>query len=308
MPKLCDLLGLDLIKRRLAIRIAARRQDGRVLPHMLITGLPGCGKTTLGKAIAEEVDALFFRREARVFSDPAQLAHYLIKCVTEGRRQGRKSIIMLDEIHALKPKVQEALYYPMLEHCVDTEDGFVDLGEDFCILGATTDKAALTKPLISRFGDEIWDIGRYDDMLLSAIAAKFFVSEGFDFDVTATMGIAERCLGIPRRCEKLCGKTLDFVRARGGDCVTEDDVQAVIEMEGLDQLGLDPAQQRYLRVLKQGPCKIGVLACRVEQPDDLIKGEIEPILIALGLITVTGGGTRTLTEAGRLYGDPVKML
>lgn len=272
------------------------------MPHMLITGCSGCGKTTLARSIAEEVDALFFRREARVFKDSEMLAQYLIDCIEQGRQRNKKVVILLDEIHALKKEVQETLYFPMVEHQVDTAKGFVQLGEDFCIIGATTDKAALTKPLVSRFGSEVWDIGRYPTMLLATIVGRKFVSVGFNFDLQAAIAIGSRGLGIPRRCELMADAVIDVVRARDGDYVTEDDVLDVVEMEGLDELGLDPIQQRYIAVLQRGPCKIAVLSSRVEQPDALLKAEVEPVLIALGMLSISGGGTRMLTELGKAYG------
>jgi Holliday junction DNA helicase RuvB len=301
MPKLSDLLGLEDIKRRIAIRIAARKMDGATLPHILIAGQPGCGKSTLGRAVAEEAGYLLVQREAAVFENREQFSRHLIECCRLGQKMGRKVAIFLDEIHRLKKLIQESLYYPMLEGRVDTTDGFVDLGFDFCIIGATTDKHELRAPLLSRFPEK-WDIGRYTQAQIVRVALRRLLQEDYlEADVDAVFAIAERSLGVPRRCINLCQQLIDYVNAQEKDRITLADAEEVFKMDGLDQIGLNPMQRKYLKVLAAGACKIGVLSAKVEQSDDLLKIEVEPVLLSLGFINVGGGGMRTMTKAGMEY-------
>jgi Holliday junction DNA helicase RuvB len=300
MPKLSDMLGLEDIKRRIGVRIAARKLDGKTLPHILITGHPGCGKSTLGRAVAGEVGYLIFEREGAIWENRGQFSDWLVECCGTGAKLGKKSVLFIDEIHRMKAPIQESLYFPMLEGRVDTAQGFVELGSDFCIIGATTDKQSLKAPLLSRFPEK-WDIGRYSQGLLVRIALRRFREEKIWADVDAVFEVAERSLGVPRRCLNLCDEIIDFANAKGDDSITSEHASAVFEMEGLDRIGLNPMQRKYLHVLSQGPCKIGILAAKCEQPDDLLKLEVEPVLLMLGFINVGGGGMRSMTVAGNEY-------
>ncbi|MFT7464487.1 MAG: Holliday junction DNA helicase RuvB [Pseudohongiellaceae bacterium] len=297
-----EFVGQDRVTENLLTWIEAARRRSSTLDHVLLSGPPGLGKTTLAHLISSAMSA-----PLKVTSGPAlERAGDLVGLLT-GLSEGE--VLFVDEIHRLPRVVEEYLYAAMEDLVVDV---IIDQGPaaqsvrlsvaPFTLIGATTREGLLTQPLRNRFGiveklapyatDEIRQI-----LSRSARRLETVLVDG------AAQAVAERSRGVPRVANRLLRRLRDVAELAGDKGITMPVVDQGLSMLGIDALGLEDMDRRILTCLAQlggGPCGLGTLAVAVGEERDTLELVYEPHLIRLGFLLRTPRG-RMLTDAARLH-------
>lgn len=303
MTGLNAIKGQALLKSRLYRAIKASRARKTVLPHILLSGLGGTGKTTIAGATASEMQGHFMIIEGAELDSRPKIIELLQQADSEAKSLNKPLYLFIDECHRLGKKLQEVFYYAMKDWYIRTTSGTIYLAP-FCLIAATTRMDMLDQgSFVTRFPLK-FDIGRYDEATVMEILMELFSSEGIGFSYHEIESIARRCLGIPRIAHNLFETVRDEVYARGGSKqVTMADIHAVFRSEGLDDLGLGPVHRGYLKVLSDAhgkPRSVSLIAAKLSQNINVIEETVEPILLALGLAD-RGQQGRTITPAGEAH-------
>lgn len=299
-PTLDHVIGQQRAVMQLRVALNAHfndRMSGHTqsLPHLLFVGPPGVGKSLLSQIIARELGSDLHEELAQNISSPSHL-HGLLMLANSG------DIVFLDEAHELKPMVMTSLYRAL-------EERKLFLGGDrnsislppITVVAATTDEWLLTKPLRDRFKITL-RLEHYSDNELSQLIAQRAKRLGWVVQDDAVEAIAFRGRGTPRLAIRLLEATHRTARAENADLITPAHVDRMCEVEGIDTMGLDSTEQRYLHLVReaQGPIRLNVLATQLGLPRRTIEGVIESELIRLGLVTKTEDG-RMLTGIGAAH-------
>ncbi len=295
-----EVVGQRKVLERLRINLHATLKRQEPLGHLLLDGPPGLGKTTLALTMAREMGV-----ECQITSGPAIDAPKDLLSYLTNASYG--SVLFIDEIHRLRPAVEEFIYPVMEDFRVD-----IVLGEGlnartinmklkpFTIIGATTRSGMLTAPLRDRFTfREHLDFYSEDDLAEIVVrnARKFKTELAPD----AATEIARRSRGTPRKANNLLRWARDFATVHHvrGD-ITSDIIRRALEMLEVDPLGLDRQDRRYLEVLLRvfagGPAGIQAVGHTMNVPPDTLEDEVEPFLLRLGFIQRTPRG-RIITAA-----------
>ncbi len=296
-----EYVGQGPLIERLSIALEAVKGRGESLEHLLLHGPPGLGKTTLAHVVAEEMGT-----KAWVTSGPALTkAADLVGTLT---RIGEGDILFIDEIHRLPAVVEEYIYPAMEDFKVDFT---VDSGmhakvislslKPFTLIGATTRAGMLTQPLRARFGIT-HHLEYYPQNDLVSILERAAVRIGID--AVADEGfeaIARRSRGTPRVALRLLRRVRDFAQVRGTGVVNAAAVTAALDLEGVDSLGLDEIDRKYLRVLAEvyegGPAGLEAVAATMGDDAGTLEDVVEPYLLQIGFLARTPRG-RKLTASG----------
>ncbi|MEX0704803.1 MAG: Holliday junction branch migration DNA helicase RuvB [Planctomycetales bacterium] len=309
--RLADVVGQRKVVERLTIMLDATKKRGEPLGHLLFAGPPGLGKTTLATVIPRELDVEMQITSGPSLSAPKDLLPYLTNA-------SYGSVLFIDEIHRLPPTVEEFIYPAMEDFRVDITlgDGLnartINMKlQPFTVIGATTRSGMLTAPLRDRFVNrEQLDFYDVDD--LAEIVRRNATKLRTEITAEAAAIIALRSRGTPRKANNLLRWTRDFADARAADGrITETLVGDALAMKGIDALGLDELDRRYLRTLIDvftgGPAGIQAIAHTMDVPSDTLEDEIEPFLLRGGLIQRTPRGRMIAAAAYRhLELDPPK--
>jgi len=302
--------GQDTQLEVLNVRMTASKRRGTVLPHTLIHGQSGCGKTTLAEIICREMgielDNGFHIKSGQSLNRADALAATLIS-MNEG------DILFIDEIHRINANIQEYLF-PLMETLwihIRTSNKFPieDLqaasisgfAKPFTIIGATTRIGMLERPFLNRFQVEV-ELLPYSVDILLGIVETSTQRIGFEIDEMAARIIASRSRNTPRIAKSSLGLCIDFADNDGRKRISVKDALNCLKMQGLDRYGLKNRDRRYLQVLFKNlaTSKIGLdsLAQALNYDDSAeVQFEIEPYLIHNNFCTISKGG-RSITEKG----------
>ena len=293
-PKTLDeYIGQDEHRENLKVFVTAARMRSRPLDHVLISGPPGLGKTTLALILANELGVTAHTTAGPAIEHKGALAGMLTKLEA-------RDILFIDEIHRLTPVVEENLYPAMEDFKIDlvTGDGphatTIPLNiHPFTLIGATTRTGLITGPLQSRFGI-ILRLDFYAPELLAQIVTRSARLLGTSIEAEAAFEIARRARGTPRIANRLLRRAWDFSVVARQDTIELATVQLALDRMGVDKAGLDEMDRRLLRILIEfydgGPAGIETLAAASAEPRDTIEDVYEPYLLREGLIARTPRG------------------
>ena len=284
----------------LKVAIAAARQRGDVLEHLLFDGPPGLGKTTLAHIIANEMSADLHRT-----SGPSlERATDLIGLLTNLKRG---DILFIDEIHRLPHVVEEYLYPAMEDYRIDF---IVDKGpyaktipltiEPFTIIGATTRAGMLTAPLRERFGI-FHHLDFYTPEQLEKIVARAARLLQVPVQEGGCHELAARARGTARLANRLLRRVRDFAQVKGDGTVTRQIASEALEAMGVDDRGLDPLDRRYLLTIieyyRGGPVGVNALAATLAEDAGTLEDVVEPYLLKIGFIIRSSRGRQATERA-----------
>jgi Holliday junction DNA helicase RuvB len=293
-------VGQGEARSNLRVFIESARQRGEALDHALFHGPPGLGKTTLAQIVARELGVNFRMTSGPVLARAGDLAAILTNL-------DARDVLFIDEIHRLNPAVEEVLYPALEDFQLDLVIGEgpaartvrIDL-QSFTLVGATTRLGLLTTPLRDRFGIPI-RLQFYSPEELAQIVARGARLLGVGAEEEGIAEIARRARGTPRIAGRLLRRVVDFAVVEGDGRLTRALADAALTRLGVDGLGLDGADRRYLGVIAEnyggGPVGVETLSAALSEARDAIEEVIEPYLLQQGLIARTPRG-RVLAAKG----------
>lgn len=298
--KFREYIGQDKAKENLSVFIQAAMKRGEALDHVLLSGPPGLGKTTLAAIIANEMGVNF-----RVTSGPAiERSGDLAALLTN---LGEKDVLFIDEIHRLSRSVEEVLYSAMEDFALDIIIGKgpsarsirLDIAP-FTLVGATTREGALAAPLRDRFGVSL-RLEYYKPESLVEIIKRAAEILKIEIEADGAMEIARRSRGTPRVANRLLKRVRDFAQVKGDGIITSKLAdEALVRLE-VDKIGLDRMDRRMLLTMIEkfggGPVGLETMAAAISEEADTITDVYEPFLIQQGFLMRTPRG-RVVTRAG----------
>jgi Holliday junction DNA helicase RuvB len=296
--RLAEFIGQDRQRRRLAIALEAARQRREPLDHLLLSGPPGLGKTTLAHIVASEMNGKLVSTSGPALERAADLMGMLT-------RLDQGDVFFIDEIHRM-PRVVEEYIYPAMEDF--TVDFVLDKGpyaeavripvKPFTLVGATTRKGLLSSPLRERFGLN-FELDFYAVADLTLIVRRSSGLLGLHLIIEGAEEIARRARGTPRIANRLLRRVRDFAQVNQAAEVGLELVHEALELEGVDVQGLDDLDRRYLATLiGQGrPAGVSALAAAMQQEEDTLEDVVEPFLLYEKFILRTPVGRQATPKA-----------
>jgi Holliday junction DNA helicase RuvB len=301
--RLAEFVGQAQARDNLSVFIAAAKSRGDPLDHVLFSGPPGLGKTTLAQIVARELGVGFRATSGPVLMRAGDLAALLTNLEP-------KDVLFIDEIHRLNPAVEEILYPAMEDFELDLIIGEGPSARSvkitlspFTLIGATTRTGLLTTPLRDRFGIPI-RLSFYETKELRQIVARGARVLGLRLTDDGAREIAQRSRGTPRIAGRLLKRVRDFAAVAGRVEVDRVVADAALARLEVDTRGLDAFDRRYLALIAEGysggPVGIETLAAALGEPRDAIEEIVEPYLIQQSFVQRTSRG-RMLTAQAYLH-------
>jgi len=303
--RLDEFVGQAQVKESLQIAIDAAKQRGEPLDHTLFFGPPGLGKTTLAMLIAREMGVNIRTTSGPVLERSGDLVGMLTTLQ-------RGDILFVDEIHRLRPQLEEFLYPAMEDFRVDVRiaDGpnaqTIPMGlEPFTLIGASTRYGMLTPPMRARFG-VVERLGFYPTDDLTAIVRRSAGILSVEMEPEGAVEIARRSRGTPRVANRLLRRVRDFAQVKAEGVITRAVAEAALARLNVDEYGLDDMDARILTVIIEkfggGPVGLNTIAVAVGEDAGTIEDVYEPFLIQQGFLHRTPRGRQATPIAFRHFG------
>lgn len=300
-----EYIGQDRVREQLQVSIAAARQRGEALDHVLVYGPPGLGKTTLAGVIAHELGVAMHPTAGPVIEKPGDLAAMLSDL------QARE-VLFIDEVHRMSPAIEEILYPAMEDYELDIMIGQGPSARSvkvplhrFTLIGATTRTGLLTSPLRSRFGI-VHRLDFYTDPDIHEIVLRSARILAVPIDPDAAHEIARRSRGTPRVANRLLRRVRDYAQVRADGRVTLEVAVKALAMLEVDEHGFDEVDRRLLRAIIDkfggGPVGVASLAAALSEEPDALEDIHEPYLIQAGFLDRTPRGRVATARAYEYFG------
>jgi len=288
-----DFSGQAKVRDRLELAVQAAKQRGEPLDHVLLSGPPGLGKTTLAFILGREMGVSVKTTSGPVIDKPGDLAG-LLTSLQPG------DIVFIDEIHRMQRSVEEYLYSAMEDFRIDI---MIDQGPNarsirldlprFTLVGATTRSGLISAPMRSRFGLQN-RLDYYDAPELAKIVKRSAGKLSVEIDDEGALEVAARSRGTPRIANNLLRRVRDYAQVRAGNRISKDVAASALELLEIDPHGLDEMDKRLLETVIYkfggGPVGLGTLAVAVGEEADTIEEVYEPYLIQEGYLERTPRG------------------
>ena len=298
--RLDEYVGQRATVESLRISVEAARQRGEPLDHVLLSGPPGLGKTTLATIMANEMGAQMVTTAGPSLERGGDLMGILTNL-------GDRDVLFIDEVHRL-PRIVEELLYPAME---DFALNFVmDKGlnaksmriplRPFTLVAATTRPGMLSSPLRERFGI-FHHLDFYDVEDLTSIVLRSASIIGAVIDRSGAEAIARRSRGTPRIANRLLRRVRDYAQVKGDGAVTAEVARDALDREGVDQAGLDRLDRRFLgAIIEQyggGPVGLEAIAATINDEAETLAEVVEPFLLKIGFVVRSPNGRKATAAA-----------
>jgi Holliday junction DNA helicase RuvB len=303
--RLGEFIGQPKVKEGMKIAIDAALQRREPLDHVLLYGPPGLGKTTLAMLMAREMGVNIKVTSGPVLEKPGDLVRELTSL-----RNG--DILFIDEIHRLRPIIEEFLYPAMEDYRIDVRlsDGpnaqMISMPvEPFTLVGATTRFGLLTPPMRARFGI-VQRLDYYPVEQLAFIVNRSSEILGVSSTAEGSMEIAKRSRGTPRVANRLLRRVRDYAQVRANGVIDAEVADAALQLLDVDEFGLDEMDTRVLRALIEqfegGPVGLSTLSVAIGEDSGTLEEVYEPFLIQNGFLMRTPRGRVATALAYRRFG------
>ena len=301
--KLSEFIGQENLKKNLEIFITAAKKRNEMIEHILFTGGPGLGKTTLALIIAEEIKA-----KIKIVSGPAIERAGDLAAILTSLNEGE--ILFIDEIHRLDPSIEEILYPAMESYVLDLVVGKGVMAETlriklphFSLIGATTRPSLLTSPLRDRFG-VIYNLDFYKEEEIEKIIARSAKILNIKIDQLAIKEIAKRSRNTPRVANRLLKRVRDFAQVKEKEIIDQSVAKEAFNLLEIDELGLTESDRKFLKIIAEkfngGPTGIKTLSAALGEDEETIEEIYEPYLMRIGFLERTPRG-RIITQLAKEY-------
>ncbi len=302
-----EYVGQRSLIDNLSVFVQAALKRGEALDHILFTGPPGLGKTTLAHVIARELGAELHVTSGPAITHKGELAALLTSL-------GEGDVLFIDEVHRLSPVVEENLYPAMEDYKIDV---FIGDGPHaraltmplprFTLLAATTRAGRLANPLRSRFGF-VAGLEYYDPADLATIVVRSAELLHIETTDDGAHEIARRARGTPRIANNLLKRVRDFAEVKGDGTITREIADGALSSMDVDPRGLDALDRGYLKVIIErfdgGPVGIEAIAASLGQERDTLEDWVEPYLVKEGFVARTPRGRMATRLAYEHLGIP----
>ena len=306
-----DYIGQSRIKENLAVLIEAARQRHESLDHLLLSGPPGLGKTTLATVVANELGVTIKPTSGPAIERAGDLAAILTNLESG-------NVLFIDEIHRLNRQIEEILYPAMEDFVLDIVIGKGPAAQTlrleiphFTLIGATTRTGLLTGPLRDRFGIA-FRLDYYIDIELQDIVVRSAQILGVEIDDSGAAEIARRSRGTPRLANRLLKRVRDFAAVRAEGHINKAVASAALAFFEVDELGLDSMDNRILQLLVSTfngrPVGLNTLANALGEEAETLEDVYEPYLLQQGLLLRTPKGRQATERAFKHVGVPFDLF